>query len=78
MINPYHAHTHAPRDASGSRNAATLARHLPTMLGAGPACGHAFIHAADPLAVGGAFVADLGAFAAGVPVVWRIDQHEMR
>jgi hypothetical protein len=39
--------------------------------------GDAFVHIPYPLAVRGALSANLGAFAAGMLVVRRIDQHEM-
>jgi hypothetical protein len=44
---------------------------------AGPAYCHALIHPADAFGVIGGFGASLGAFATGVFVVRRADQHEM-
>src|SRR3982751_5852667 len=46
-------------------------RHRTAGLCAGAAHGDALVHATDPLAI-------LGAFAACVPVMRRVDQHEMR
>src|SRR4051794_7629816 len=53
-------------------------RHRTAGLCAGAAHGDALLHAADPLAILGAFAADFCAFAACMPVMRRIDQHEMR
>src|SRR5690349_17903997 len=65
--------------AGGLRRAcrSNSGRHLPAGLGAAPAGLHALLHAADLLAGAGALVADFGAFAAGVLVVVRPNQHEV-
>jgi len=55
-----------------------LSHHRQAVLRAGSARGDTPVHAADPLAVGGAFGANLGALATDVPVMGGIDQHEVR
>ncbi|SPP94886.1 protein of unknown function [Bradyrhizobium vignae] len=53
-------------------------RHCAARLRAGAADRDAFVHAADPRAILGAFAADFGALSACMLVVRRVYQHEMR
>jgi hypothetical protein len=52
-------------------------RHCTARFRACPAHRDALVHAADPLAITGAFGANLRTFATGVLVMRRVDQHEM-
>lgn len=61
----------------GLRAGACLGRHLATSLRACPARCYALVHFAQTLAIVSAFLADLSAFPAGVPMMWGADQHEM-
>src|SRR3954468_14088336 len=68
----------APLDRGRPELACTgLRGHLATALGTAAAGLNAHVHVADPLTTLGALLADLGALAAGVPVMRGADQHEM-
>lgn len=52
--------------------------HFPAAVGTSPALAGAVLHVADLLAGAGAVLADIGALGAGVLVVRRTEQHEVR
>lgn len=60
------------------RKIGCLSGHLAAVLRAAAAGIDAFLHVAEALAVIGAFVADLRAFATNMFVVFGADEHEMR
>jgi hypothetical protein len=51
--------------------------HGSAALGAAPASVNAFLHVSQLLAISGALVADFGALAAGMPMVWSANEHEV-
>src|SRR5437763_1559688 len=73
-----HSSPEALFDCASCISGGRLRRHLAAGVRARPAHGNTLRHAADALAIPGALGADLGAFGAGVLVMRRIQQHEMR